>query len=327
MLRIAAVLLAIAAPLPGTWELLDSPNDPRARMAPMVYDSERREVLIVGGYGLMPETDLIAWAGLGWSVDNRYPPAIAPGIGVAAAYDPVTATVHMVGGLPSFPTAILPVPYHWLQDRDADVWSIASSHISYDLARWSATLTADPIREQIVLFGGNHTRAGPTWIPSSDLWLYDSWEGTWDEVMPSKPWPFAREDACAAWSPERKAVVLFGGRDAEKRILGDTWIWNGSKWSRLLGNGPQARRGAGFAYHADAKALVLFGGNDGTNNRNDAWAFTSSGWKRVQTSGPKPLPRYRPGLASNKGGNVLMFGGHWSLGWYLFDTWRLRIGA
>jgi len=52
-----------------------------------------------------------------------------------------------------------------------------------------------------------------------------------------------------AYDSTRGQVVLFGGLDANSKVLGDTWTWDGTTWTQKSPDtSPPARAGAAMAY-------------------------------------------------------------------------------
>ncbi|MCA1683953.1 MAG: kelch motif-containing protein, partial [Actinobacteria bacterium] len=203
-------------------------------------------------------------------------------------------------------------------------------------------------------------------------WLNRTADGT-------NPTP-GRENAAVAYDEAHKVTVLFGGyygnhhrtgtaaNQFEPRcqpdrcpptpaqVVGDTWTWDGTIWTRLCANGvspegncdalggdlpgPSAREGAAMAYDASAPGgqLVLFGGHDGNDYLADTWTFDAKAktWTKHDVAGPSK--RYVANMASDGTGAVL-FAGTAGLAYgpagpaeangpgRLDDTWMWRSGA
>src|SRR5687768_16925533 len=59
----------------------------------------------------------------------------------------------------------------------------------------------------------------------------------------------------------RKKFLLFGGIGGRgEPSKGDTWEWDGAKWTQLATAGPSPRGAMAMAYHSKRKRVVLFGG-------------------------------------------------------------------
>ena len=72
--------------------------------------------------------------------------------------------------------------------------------------------------------------------------------------------PAPRSDAAMAFDAATGTILMFGGSGADG-VLGDTWSWDGSSWSRLHpATSPPARQGSLMAYDAAAHSVVLYGG-------------------------------------------------------------------
>lgn len=70
---------------------------------------------------------------------------------------------------------------------------------------------------RLVLFGGSR-RDGP----ANDLWLFDSASNAWSEEPPEGEVPSARFGQDAVWLPDRRTLIVFGGRDGSQE-LNDLW--------------------------------------------------------------------------------------------------------
>ncbi len=187
-------------------------------------------------------------------------------------------------------------------------------------------LVYDAGRGVTLLFGG----FGPDGIPKGDTWL---WSGTaWRRV--SGAGPSARKWAAATYDSRRQRIVLHGGRTGEGQSgpsLGDTWVWDGSRWSRVATDGPSGRDHHRLAYDAVRDRVVLFGGWDGQKVVGDTWEWDGTEWVLIAAEGPSP--RAPVGLAYHEEkGTVVLAGGQdldraygdvWSwdgLEWRLLDA-------
>lgn len=174
----------------------------------------------------------------------------------------------------------------------------------------------------VVLFGGATDRAvlGDTWG-----WNGSDWSRLAVDGPPPRTFPAVASDG--------SRVFLFGGsrvlfgddslpetRDAARRLLADTWTWDGSRWAEVTGPQPPARSEAGAAWDPKRKRMVLFGGytwKAGVREYlQDTWEFNGTAWARFSTSGPSP--RAGAALAFDPElGQVVLFGGSGAKG----DTW------
>jgi hypothetical protein len=93
-------------------------------------------------------------------------------------------------------------------------------------ARDQACAAYDPIRQRIVMFGGNADsgdKLGDTW----------EWDGTtWTEIHPTSS-PTPRSGCAMAWDAGLRKLVMQGG-SGQSSASADTWTWNGATWSQLI---------------------------------------------------------------------------------------------
>jgi hypothetical protein len=84
-----------------------------------------------------------------------------------------------------------------------------------------------------------------------------------------------------AYDARRGHMILFGGIGAGG-FLGDTWSWDGSRWTRLAETGPEPRAMGYLAYDKARDRVVLFGGRKGwPDDLADTWEWDGSRWRRV----------------------------------------------
>ena len=118
-------------------------------------------------------------------------------------------------------------------------------------------------------------------------------------------------------------LVLFGGRDLNGNFLSDTWLWNGSTWTRAsLSINPPARLQATMAYDAALGQLVLFGGYEPSlgSSGSDTWLWNGTTWTQANP-GTSPPARIEAAMAYDATiGQMVLFGGSGNLG-LLTDTW------
>jgi Dockerin type I domain len=107
-----------------------------------------------------------------------------------------------------------------------------------------------------VLFGGTDGCCkdfGDTW----------TWDGTvWTQVATTGP--EARFGMGMAYDSARHRTVLFGGESLsgpEFVEFGDTWEWDGVRWTQVASTGPSAREANAMAYDKARGKAVIFGGD------------------------------------------------------------------
>src|SRR5262245_1682364 len=134
-----------------------------------------------------------------------------------------------------------------------------------------------------------------------------------------------------AYDEARKRVILYGGADADA-VRGDTWEWDGVRWSRAASDGPGPRTFPAMAYDRRRRRVVLFGGNRVLFGRSaeenvflgDTWQWDGRTWTRTDVAGPPARSEAAMAFDSRRG-RVVLFGGHRGVGAArrrFGDTWE-----
>jgi hypothetical protein len=106
----------------------------------------------------------------------------------------------------------------------------------------------------------------------------------------------------------RARSVLFGGSTSSGGSS-DTWVWDGTAWSRpAITAKPTARQSPGLAYDSARHLVRLFGGSDGTPA---PWEWDGGTmWKSSSTAATSPDIRYSAAMTYDRVRDVLVvFGG------------------
>ncbi|MDY0001924.1 MAG: kelch repeat-containing protein [Polyangia bacterium] len=306
------------------WALLNPAESPPPRRSHVqVFDPIGQEILVQGGsyHDVMSRyrTDSWSFDGADWTLVGGTTGPIPSRHEAGAAYEPASSELLLFGG--------------WYYDSQAhylgDLWAwdgsdwAARSPVSEALPshRGSAAVTADPLRGELVLFGGYRLEGQPLCL--SDTWRFG--QGGWTELGPG-PSPSGRHDAAFAYDPARDEAILFGGV-CGTTLEGDTWSWSPSAgtWTERLGSpAPRARSGHALAADALRGNLVLFGGSaydDGELYLGDTWLWDGASWAEL-TLGSGPAPRRRHAMVWDAAHQVVLcFGGATEGGHYQGDTW------
>ena len=137
---------------------------------------------------------------------------------------------------------------------------------------------------------------------------------TWSTLSPPlSPPPLAY--ASMAYDMDNATVVLFGGQRADGTLSSDTWVWNGSTWSRYASAVP-ARKLASMAFDPALHQLILFGGQGGGNQLlNDTWAWNGVSWvAQTPDTGASPPAREGATLGFDTNDQLVLFGGSGAAG-------------
>ena len=205
-------------------------------------------------------------------------------------------------------------------------------------ARGSAAFAYDPVRDEVVMFGGMTPGKGiildETWVLKDGQWelrdadsppgsSYDiamgfdphlqqlvlagvdggretwTWDGTtWTELHPAHT-PETTDDDLV-YDPVHDGLVLFAS--------GETWLWDGADWQLLDLNESPSRRANGELATWRGR-VVLVGGLAGAEVLGDTWVLRRHRWIQVQTDGVSPA-RFVAVMSTHEARDeVVLFGG------------------
>lgn len=151
--------------------------------------------------------------------------------------------------------------------------------------RIGTVMSYDSRRKRVVLFGGGGgTILGDTW----------EWDGVdWTRRLPTDPEadgdPPARDVAAMVYDSKRDRTVLFGGTDASRHNLGDTWEWNGASWEERIPEDPEIDGNPSprffhvMAYDEERDVTVMFSGNVSS----ETWEWDGTSWERKDPKDPE----------------------------------------
>ncbi|HEY0071381.1 MAG TPA: kelch repeat-containing protein, partial [Chloroflexia bacterium] len=155
--------------------------------------------------------------------------------------------------------------------------------------------------------------------------------GGWSMLTASAGGPAPRYDHTLVADPEKRQLVMFGGRGSG--TFGDTWIFDLGKeeWREVEGEGPPARFGAGAVYDGANRRVLLVMGQGESGFFNDVWAFDleKEAWTELKpnhVADDEPRPRYGQSAALHGDGRVLISHGFSDQGRF-DDTWAFDPGT
>ncbi|MDP3232917.1 MAG: hypothetical protein Q8N26_09080 [Myxococcales bacterium] len=283
-------------------------------------DTRRNRLMLFGGDVTVSGTRIFSHELWEWNgASNRWleksqASAVrpAPRPSASLAYDAVRERVVLFGGTTS--TASVPVDggarvdgglgptndlWEWAPDAGWQERTVPGG----PSARTLATMTFDPSRGAVVLFGGS---LGGTLGSSRELWEWNGATGTWLDRTPAvipAAWPEGRGDATLVAVPTRQTLVLIGGSP----VRDDVWEWNGATGTwvdrtplpRPLA-WPTGRSQHGAAWDPTRERITIFGGNTASSPGTDeVWDWNPlSGAFVSRTPSPPPgawaIGRARP---------------------------------
>lgn len=237
----------------------------------LVVDGARR-VRSFGGFDGGPMGVLRTLDGTSWRTDGEQPDLKAAESGVA--YDARRNRMVVYGGSGG-PTLL---DATW--EHDGTAWH--KRDIASPPAREAHMMTYDAKRARTVVFGGvRRGGSGQRSLVRGDVWEYDG--AQWIERNTAGG-PAPRHSAGVAFDSRRGRIIIFGGL-GETGMLGDTWAWDGTTWTKLADSGPSRRAMGYMAYDPRRDRVVLFGGRLGwPNDASDTWEFDGTQWRQVVPS-------------------------------------------
>ena len=267
----------------------------------MVYDVDRREVLVYGG----ADASRVCEDTWRWDAATRtwaFVTSAGPGPRTfpAFAYDERNHEAILFGG-----NRVL---FGTGKEKDsflADTWRFRDHRWSKinergPGARAEAAIAYDRQRARIVLFGG-YRRIGEETQRLRDTW---EWDGNdWMKMADTGPSP--RNSAAMTYAEERRRVLLFGGPGPSN----ETWEWDGRQWTELKAGDVPGRFNPAIVYDATRREVVRFGGWTGKERANDTSVLRSGRWVLLNAPGP-PARNHSAMVYDRNRARVVLFGGH-----------------
>ena len=150
----------------------------------------------------------------------------------------------------------------------------------------------------------------------NDLFITNLDLMVWRKADPGGDRPSERDGHAAVYDRASKRLLIFGGRNAEKKRLNDLWAYDtvADKWTQLSPDGdkPAPRESASMCLLDDTTA-VLFGGKGQGNRLNDLQFLdltTPHGaWSQPVCGGTVPSPRQDVALCIGDGKKLFLHGG------------------
>jgi Galactose oxidase, central domain len=214
----------------------------------------------------------------------------------------------------------------WWWDDAASSWSTTSDDGDQPGPRRLAAMAFDPIRNEIILFGGD-TGTNSVGFACASL---DPTTKKWKILSPATV-PPARANHSMVFDASTGRIVMFGGRNGAGVPKSDTWEWDGAtrNWTKISDSTPVlgARTGVGMVYDERRQKTVLFGGRNTLGDLADTWEYDglTKTWTRILESGPPPRANHAMAYDSARGHVVVYAGARETSDSFTYygDTWIL----
>src|SRR5688572_6189849 len=238
------------------WQSVSTPTRPNYRQHYAgAFDEERRRLVAWGGSTQAGGAELDVWEYNGVEWFRIGAPGPAGRNDPALAWDGVRGKVIMFGGRT---TDVAPTPLADMWEWNGAIWTRITP-ATLPPARSQHSMTWDPDRRKVVLFGGGIGVPGSTF---NDTW---EWDGTnWARATTAVS-PPARAGHGAAYHLSRQRLVITCGEGGAD-LLADTWEFDGTAWVETTPpDSPAQRSDHGAAFDNARGNMVLFGGRDFSN--------------------------------------------------------------
>src|SRR5262249_6773862 len=192
------------------------PPKPRGHAA-MLYDPTRDRMIVYGGSNQPGQSGATLYGDV-WELTLKEHPTwrlILPGgvgpsprRGASAIYDPVGDRMVVFGGL----TDVGWSGETWtLSLKNGGAWARLDAPGTSPQPRWQHSAVYDPVRQQMVVFGGNGTFG----LASNDAYALSlGVHPTWTRIDPASGLPPPRFVHSAIYDPVHSQMVVFGGESA-----------------------------------------------------------------------------------------------------------------
>jgi len=163
-----------------------------------------------------------------------------------------------------------------------DVWSLSLSGTpswtrlalvgNSPSARYFHTAVYDPVRDRMLVFGGNISRV------VNDVWALSlAGDPAWTQISAAGTAPSPRADHTAIYDPRRDRMVVFAGPTIDGGTSNDAWglsLQSTPAWTQLRPAGmlPHARVAHSAIYDPVRDGMVVYGGISG-GNLADVWSL------------------------------------------------------
>ncbi len=310
------------------WTEFTSPAESNPKVAKPVlgYDAARNETLLVGLNETGTATLMYRYdaANHSWTAVTpvKMPTCVNDGHMIFRAHK---NRVAFLGGVCSTDTPLTEELFEW--DNAGNTWVPITIG---GLPRGAAQAVAyDPLRREVVVFGGTAAFGTVLFSQTSILQANDLWRSVFITLRPQPRsligfdtdassntiWMFGGLDETSSffhsdlwgyrngqWFPASAGPTACDNpltafdSDRNRLVVNctgtETYEWDGSAWKTFtdLKTKPQLRRFAGMVYDPILKKVVMFGGFNNNNYRDDTWTWNGTEWTELKISKDKRPP-------------------------------------
>jgi hypothetical protein len=145
-------------------------------------------------------------------------------------------------------------------------WTLRDLNVAPS-SRTAATAGYDPLRNQLVVFGG--------WGANGDLTDTWAWDGKmWNQRTPAHSPPFSERAGTMAWDSATKTLVMINHPRPESASNASTWSWDGTDWTMNEAAG-EPPSGSLYADYSRGTAMVI--------GPSGQFSWTGSKWLRISS--------------------------------------------
>lgn len=266
----------------------------------MVYDSNRNVAVLFGGAVLAPGDPIISVYDDAWTFAPDASPAwtrLVPvggtpstRIDAVAVYDAPRDRMILFGGRWSFYGAPSSTTWELPLGDASPMWTELATSGMAPGPRAGATAIVDPVRDRMIVFGGDVTQYPGS--PVNGTWALDLASAAWSALQPTGTPPPAGAGYMSIYDPMGDRMMVTNGAHTWALTLSGTPAWSSFPTANL--EPPPARQWGSAIYDPVREQVVIFGGYDGSGDRNDVWALRLDGiptWVQMAQPATVPSPR------------------------------------
>ncbi len=178
-------------------------------------------------------------------------------------------------------------------------------------------LVYDDRQRRVVLLDGYQQPYQPE---LGEVW---AWDGRRWELRPGSG-PTARSLCSAAFDSRRRKLISFGGvgNRGYEDLRGDTWEWDGTRWSQMTDTGVGTRDHHVMVFDASRGRAMMYGGQTSSRSwARDTWEWDGGKWTKLSVPGPGGRAHFAM-VYDSKRKRVVLFGGIGEDNKYHNDTWE-----